>query len=661
MKALLIHNHVTNDFVKKSLEQDDFTEINFKVQTADFSGDFSFDAHLDSYYEKIENSQFDVIYIFTQMSEFNYIEFEGLRIAHHIRLTPKWKNQDTPIILIGNETKDELCAITQNFNILYTPGVYLASDCDEESITEQCNLMKSHFRTNQANRLNKNDQKQYLERTDIQPPGHYDSKHSVDNELALIRWSRSIGLKLHELEKEFGTSLYFKCLNQKNPVPPPNSEQYKISIEGTVLLIDDKYKTGWQEFYKTLLGEHTLHTLSIEKQSDGQEEIIDKAKTKIENNKDNLRVVLLDMRLCDLDFASKLKQCEYEFEGLKDELTELNAKSHPSESENERINEIKEEILKLKDEILELEKQTKAGTPSKTDIARLTGVKILRWINENYPYIQVIVTTASAKAETFNVTKNSYAYIQKTIERDIPSSIEHIKTSIESAVPISKQLHQHWENFNKIKSYLHHFTTYHPNLEVPISKAMDQNVRVSLDLIKLSYYEGNEIFTTYAYHQLFLIIEHYVKDETVYKTNRNHENYVIKPDPNNNQETTRYLVCKPYEITLDNDQTKTLFRRALDQWGNTRIIESNFDLKNNYTLNFKIREILLFRFPLNNANQKPWGNYKWWDLNNIRNKVSHDGIPFEHTAINELSKFIIYILDPNNIDTTDRQNEALEL
>ena len=658
MKTLLIHNHPTNDFVKNTLAKEDSVEINFKVKTSDVIGkSFSFDKLLqDPYIDNIKIEQFDVIYIFTQMSESNFIEFEGLRIAHHFRLTDKWKNQKTPIILIGNESKDELCALTDNYHILYTPGVYLASDFSETSIIEQYDLMKSHFRKDEVNRLNENDYKHYLERIDIPAPGHYDSKHSVDNELALLRWSRYIGLTLDNLEKEFGTSLYFKFLNQKKPYLNTHSEQFNLSIEGRVLLIDDKAggkqnKDGWANFYKKLLGEDTLDYLTILKKEDGQKEIIQKAKNKIKGS-ENLRVVLLDMRLCDLDFSSKLKQCEYEDEGLKDELGKLQAIENPSQNEQERINEIKDEILNLKDEILELKKQTEEGTPAKTDISRLTGVKILRWINENHPYIQVIVTTASAKAETFNITKSSFGYIQKTIERDIPSSIEHIKTSIESAAPISKQLYQHWKNFEEIRCFVktgNYITTHRRENHRKTEEILYDVLNFAFNLILVSYQNDKNDFRGYAYLQIFLIIEYLVKDHKFYKvSSRTKETYVILP-------SKEYLVVKGTEdgmvkaVKYDN-HNKISFREI-------NSVTSKFS----WDLNNQIAEILLFRFGLDKTDECPWNNNTDWNaLKNWRNDISHKKSSITSDQIDKLSKFILYILDPNNIDTTDRQHEALE-
>ena len=301
MKIKLIHNNNINFNLIESFEDSFFFGV---TKQALLRKGFSFDEHihnelLDCFDNEVE---YDLIIIPSSLSVENYIEFTGLRVALHIRLTPEFRHTRVPILFISEETPIQIGKITALANLFFTKGIFHSSTQSSEKLFNEINEIKESG----LKILSESDYNNFLDKIKIDPPPNYDNRHSVANEYAIYSWSKAIGLENEKMEKEHHSRLYFKyqdCVNQNNQIEPSKIGNIKIDSKPRtkVLLIDDETEKGWGEFYKKLLGNDKLIVPEIDYNA-GSKKIKDDVIKLIKTEKPHL--ILLDLRLSDED-ASK--------------------------------------------------------------------------------------------------------------------------------------------------------------------------------------------------------------------------------------------------------------------------------------------------------------------------------------------------------------------
>jgi len=331
----------------------------------------------------------------------NALDFTGLRFAHHVRLTNLIKFRSVPMVIYGSLDFEDILKLTTWANILLTNGTYYVN-ISEFSFEKIQKFLEAEIMKPKNFSL-----KNFLERIDIKPPSNYESHHSVDNELSLLRWSEFLKCddQIPEVKENLSTNLYFKYHKELNPLKKvEDGKRYLIEGRGRILLIDDEAKKGWKDFYSNLLKHNIdnksieLDSLDIDFKSQTKEDIKAKAITKINEFKPD--IVLLDLRLCDSDFSSSVQ---------------------PNE---------------------------------------LTGYKILEEIKKINKGIQVIITTASNKAWNYQLTHKAGAngFIIKKGDSDVAEDISNIKKEIEEGLkratflkPIYSSLEssiKYWDSYN---------------------------------------------------------------------------------------------------------------------------------------------------------------------------------------------------------------------
>ena len=296
MKIKLIHNNNINFKLIESFENPFFFGVS---KQALLRKGFNFDEHIHN--ELIEcfedGIQYDLIVIPSSLSIENYIEFTGLRVALHIRLTPEFRHTRAPILFISKETPIQIGKLIALANLFFTKGIFHSSNQASKKLFNEINkLKKSGLKI-----LSESDYNNFLEKIKIEPPPNFDNRHSVANEYTIHSWSKAIGLKNEKIEKELGSRLYFKyqdSINQNNQVETINIGEIDSKLETKVLLIDDEAEKGWGQFYKKLLGNDKLIVPEIDYNA-GSEKIKDDVIKLIKTEKPHL--VLLDLRLSDED------------------------------------------------------------------------------------------------------------------------------------------------------------------------------------------------------------------------------------------------------------------------------------------------------------------------------------------------------------------------
>jgi hypothetical protein len=228
-------------------------------------------------------------------------DYNGLRLATHIRCS-KNLNQLSNIYIYGFVGIDYLLQ-NEYFDVLKTRNVFLVP-YSKRFFLESINSKKILYDID--------DLSDEVKKINLNIPKNYEDSHSIVNEWAIYRWSKSIGLELNnELQIVFQNinfNIYFKYLKTINPVQISDIiQKQNLTIKGRsdtkILLIDDDVNKGWGEIFSYLFADiNNIYFDYIDKNIFSNEtgHFIHHVISKIKN--DNINIVILDFRLKGSDF-----------------------------------------------------------------------------------------------------------------------------------------------------------------------------------------------------------------------------------------------------------------------------------------------------------------------------------------------------------------------
>ncbi|HPO64672.1 MAG TPA: response regulator [Bacteroidales bacterium] len=436
MSAILFHGNNLPTSITDSFRADKYAiDYTQNAQNPNFVLDRFIHDSLD---KALQNKFYDIIFIPYTLSQHNYLELTGLRVAIHIRVTKEFKHACVPIVFIGPESSTQIAKLTELGNILFTPGVFYTAKTDSEYLKKLCEWIKE-----QKPKITEAEWEKCLRRLQLSPPANYDSHHSIDNELALLRWSECIGCvdQIAEVKENIQKNLYFKYQRTLNPIKPINQVKYSIQGKAKILLIDDEAEKGWKDFYTHFFSDSPkieFDYLKLNFKTLSQDDISERAKNEVE--KSHADIVLLDLRLCDTDFESELKP------------------------EN------------------------------------LTGYKILKEIKKINKGIQIIIISASNKVWNYQSLHSIGAngYIIKRGNSDVIEDIKNLKQVIEKAIERANYLK---DAFQKIKSL-----SYSINDSISNDKIDKKFGEELIKFLELSFrmYENSQTREEFAFAYLAL-------------------------------------------------------------------------------------------------------------------------------------------------------------
>ncbi len=610
---LVIHN----DNIPKSLLKD-FKEgqqdvLEFDITPAlQMNENFSFD------YETAEilknhfsnKKKYDCIFIPYNLNKELYLDFSGLKVALHIRLSPELKHTFCPIVFYGYEDPLLVAKLSPYSKILFSIGSLTSSKISFENFNLTCDYL---------NEMTHEDYFNFLNELNIIPADDYKSHHSTANELALFQWSTFIGCddQIDEV-KVNRTRLYFKYLEARrlfnsddgwgseivnNDFEPPkimingnikegkNKEGKTIYRLARVLLIDDEAKKGWDSFYDNLF--------------------------KL-NSDEGDRVVFDSLKLVDKEDR------EIKFKTLN--------KGQIIEAAIKKVIEFDPDIVLL--DLRLHDDDFKDVSPNE-----LTGIQILRGIEKINRGIQVIITSASNKIWNYEASEKIGlgvdGYIIKSDDENPENSVLKIYEKVNDLIPKAWFLKAVEEKIIRVKGLFPEDGTddFAKNNSFYISSLTNLDVAFKL----LNDSRINKKYNAFGFLQLFMILEDFVKREDICWSyskkfvvkNGNTEVIVVKRD-----EKRSYI--KTENITKDDVIFKNIYtigEAPFDHWLDT---------------NLRVSSVLIFRNGLPNADQ-----YKWPELRDLRNDIAHGKDEIENDYVLYILDLLLFVLNNANLKETN--------
>jgi DNA-binding NarL/FixJ family response regulator len=328
MNKLLVHNQKT--ILLEGLLFDKTEQFLFvpNLDTPDVDHYITAELEKGDLGDKIQKA--DVLFIKVALSE-NYLEYLGLRLAYHIRLSLHLGDKSKmPIIFVGQESYQFLALTADLADILFTKGVYLMEDykASYESYLKMLGEEKI---------MPLDDPTVFVNKIRVLPPANYQTHHSIANEWSILRWA-DMAANIPEDEREklrdhikTTQTLYFKYLEAKStgsekrqsfPSSGKKKEQLYIPNDGKInakiYYIDDEQDKGWGTlFNKFIFKEYTeagrFGYFNDFPKSEERAELSKRLKEKVAALiAEGYNVFIIDLRLCDADFENKEELCGFE-------------------------------------------------------------------------------------------------------------------------------------------------------------------------------------------------------------------------------------------------------------------------------------------------------------------------------------------------------------
>ena len=282
-----------------------FTEINNITDDLKFGLDDPLntqnviDSDIDNYISKvfipsIQDKEMDILFIKDSLSK-NYLDFLGLRLAYHIRLSEEiGEKRFIPIVILSDLDGYNLNKFTSLARVLFTKNIFIG-DNSPHTIEFYKNNLAIH------EDFQNNFQENFLDIIEIEAPKDYLSSHSIANEWSIYRWGKYLNITNENIENNISSMLYFKYLTNKYPIEEACSfTPDTLTQTGKVLYIDDEWEKGWKNIFEHLFEPIDFQCLEKEYKDKEVDKIIEFVKAKIQDY--NPDTVILDLRLHDDDF-----------------------------------------------------------------------------------------------------------------------------------------------------------------------------------------------------------------------------------------------------------------------------------------------------------------------------------------------------------------------
>lgn len=335
MNILIIHNDNLPEALAQDISSTEGIHADLKIFKMQPTEQVPFDTFTDnklSEWLTNDKIKYDVIILPFSLTE-RHIEYTGLRVAAHIRLTKEWNNHEknrylsTPILFLGADSTEEVMTFSNIGSLLLSLNTFTTNKTTTEDVVKILNWIQTHKRLisdNYDEIVGTPEYNDLLNRlSSIRPPANYATHHSIANEWAIIRWIDMFTWEEGEIPEldnyGFKAMLYFKYIMAKSGVRDSFTRKWKKleenkirplikGIEGKKLIfIDDEGGKGWYDLIKKIAinsGAPEPECYPIEKNMD-KKQLIKNINDYLHNNKADC--YLIDLRLHDDDFKENIK------------------------------------------------------------------------------------------------------------------------------------------------------------------------------------------------------------------------------------------------------------------------------------------------------------------------------------------------------------------
>jgi DNA-binding NarL/FixJ family response regulator len=494
-------------------------------------------------------------------------DFNGLRLATHIRCTPGL-NQLSNIIIYSFVG---LKALVQNeyFDILKTKNVSLVP-YDKVAFAESANqLLPSELTISEL-------PKEVL-KLHLSPPKNYQDNHSVKNEWAIYQWAHALNaIDDKEIQRIIGNvehNIYFKYLKTTSlsnnwEIISDQELEVKPRKDSKVLLIDDETNKGWHEIFSTLLTDRNRNRI--------------------------------------------------DFHDLGDTFKGLNT--------DEVVRQSVDRILDENFDLVILDFRLQSDDFGINDPNEITSIRILKEVKGKNPGVQVVVFSATSKAWNLQAIQKAGAdgFVFKDGSGNVTRSIKSLVSLVSDSLGRAKYLKTVHSKLTKLK---------HLSKELQLStnfeRSLASNTDIVFQLILKSFEEDK--YRNYAYLQLFLIIEDFVKEASILAS-RSGELYVMYNGGDHKILEVKRNLVRNCKMTFN--KKERLYEK----------IESIYE-RQHVDTNFNVSALLIFRYGCNDSSEKNWPSIR----DNRNEKAAHPvkgNIPPKEFT--DLIDFMIFLFDKRN-------------
>ena len=314
MNVIVLHNNNLPDFLLQRSKTSDIIieSVSVELPQTDVPDFDTFISTILSNKNKVNSlCQYDVIVLPFNTTN-NNLEYTGLRIAAHLRLTREWNCMSTPILFLGPDTIQEINQFSELGCLLNTYNIFFSSKRKQEEIIDMIKRIKENTKQI-VNIEGSPEYKGFLKRMkSLSAPANYSSHHSIANEWGADVLGRVVlGDRFNNtfVSPTIKNSLFFKYLIAATNIhrlvldqsQKQSSHQYfKIDASGKrILLIDDEADKGWEYVLSKMLN---VRIDVISEKVVDYKSLTEESKKKIINNDYDL--IFLDLRLNGVDEES---------------------------------------------------------------------------------------------------------------------------------------------------------------------------------------------------------------------------------------------------------------------------------------------------------------------------------------------------------------------
>lgn len=313
-KILVLQNNTLPNFRydgERTYESKGLEIDNFLINSDDESEEY--DAFISSFLDEYVflGKHYNLIVLPVSFDSNNSLTSEGLRIACHIRLTPKWKHTRTPILFFSPDSLEDLMKFVPYPSIFATGNIILSNANHIDDMLNDISKATQHIEMTESQYMD------FLHKVKIERPANFKTHHSIANEWTLMQWSNMIDWQDNKPiidSAKFLQRLHIKYMLQVlNKVTEDfgKSDKVQKKIEGicgkNIMLIDDEYDKGWKSILEKVLTASGANLACFENfdSSLSRDDLVVRINQFIDAYPSKVDCYLIDLRLNDDDVEEK--------------------------------------------------------------------------------------------------------------------------------------------------------------------------------------------------------------------------------------------------------------------------------------------------------------------------------------------------------------------